>query len=129
MQHKNYEFWQYLFSMYGNPASLYTVEEKIATQRFVFTADPELIKALLTTQFADYGKGKPFHEDWKDFLGDGIFTTDGEQWHKSRQLIRPQFIRDRVSDLEIFEKHVGKLLNLMGGRGQEIDLMSLFFRY
>ena len=95
----------------------------------MFTADPENIKAILTTQFSDYGKGKPFHDDWKDFLGDSIFTTDGEQWHTNRQLIRPQFVRDRVSDLHIFEKHAQKLMNLMGGKGEEIDINVLFFRY
>ena len=107
----------------------YTIEHNIASQRFIFTADPDIIKAVLATQFSDYGKGQPFHEDWKDFLGDGIFNTDGQMWQNSRQLIRPQFIRDRVSDLAIFEKHVGKLINLMGGKGQEVDMASLFFRH
>ncbi|MCJ1228734.1 hypothetical protein MMC12_005395 [Toensbergia leucococca] len=128
IHHKNLEFWLYIFS-FGNPEAPFTVETKTAGARFVFTADPENIKAILTTQFSDYGKGKPFHDDWKDFLGDSIFTTDGEQWHTNRQLIRPQFVRDRVSDLHIFEKHAQKLMNLMGGKGEEIDINVLFFRY
>ena len=105
------------------------MEANVASERLLFTADTENIKAILTTQFADYGKGEPFHNDWKDFLGDGIFTTDGPEWHKNRQLIRPQFIKDRVSDLETFEIHVQKLIALMGGRGEEVDVSELFFRY
>jgi hypothetical protein len=81
-------------------------------------------------------------------LGDSIFTTDLDQWHNSRQLIRPQFIKDRVSDLEIFEKHVKVLLRAMAvgdgfinmrgvdgglgdgkGRGREVDDANLFFMY
>ena len=50
-----------------------------------------------------------------------IFTTDGESWHNSRQLIRPQFVKTRVSDLHIFEKHVHKMLSQIGERGQEVD--------
>ena len=69
----------------------------------IMTADPENIKAVLTTQFQDYGKGVQFHKEWQDFLGDSIFTTDGKQWHDSRQLIRPVFIREKVADLDLIE--------------------------
>ncbi|KAI4127884.1 MAG: hypothetical protein LQ347_004404 [Umbilicaria vellea] len=128
VKHRNLELWEWLFKS-GNANCPYTVEVDVAKERLVFTADTENIKAILTTQFADYGKGEPFHDDWKDFLGDGIFTTDGPEWHKNRQLIRPQFIKDRVSDLETFETHVQKLMAQMGGRGEEVDVSELFFRY
>ena len=94
------------------------------------TADPENIKAILTTQFADYGKGKRFHDEWEPFLGDGIFTTDGDQWHDARQLIRPMFIRERVGDLDLFERHVQNLLSLVGpGDGRMIRIDELLFRF
>ena len=95
------------------------------------------MKAILATQFTDYGKGKPFHDEWKDFLGDSIFTTDLDQWHDSRQLIRPQFIKDRVSDLGIFEEHVQILMEKMvkegrtydGKQGKPFDISDMLFRY
>ncbi|KAG9997320.1 putative cytochrome 52A4, partial [Aureobasidium melanogenum] len=80
----------------------FTREIRTVGTRLVLTADEENIKAILATQFHDYGKGAQFNSEWHDFLGDSIFTTDGEQWHASRQLIRPQFIKDRVSDLAVF---------------------------
>ncbi len=126
--HNDLEFWDWLFNWSPNIQSK-TVEVFIARQRFIFTADPDNTKAILTTQFSDYGKGKPFHEDWKDFLGDSIFTSDGEQWHKSRQLIRPQFVKNRVADLDIFEHQVAKLLSKIGGRGEEVDIAALFYRF
>ena len=52
-----------------------TVEQNFGGRRFLFTADPENIKAILATQFLDFGKGELFHRDWKEFLGDGIFVT------------------------------------------------------
>ena len=94
----------------------------------VFTADPKNIKAVLATQFGDYGKGEPFHEDWKDFLGDGIFTTDGQQWSESRNLLRPLFVQTRVRDFEIFERHTEKLIGMVGGRGEEVDISDFFYR-
>ena len=105
-----------------------TVEQNFAGRRFLFTADPENIKAMLATQFNDFGKGETFHRDWKPFLGDGIFATDGQQWQDSRALLRPQFIKSRVGDLEVLEHHTQKLLSLMGGQGQELDVSELFYR-
>lgn len=58
----------------------------------------------------------------------GIFAVDGQLWHNSRQLIRPQFVKDRVSDLHIFEEHVQILIQKMGSN-QEVDMMDLLFRY
>ena len=128
LRYRDLEFWLWLFEYRKNPHSQ-TVEVGIGGQRFIFTADPENIKAILATQFQDYGKGKPFHDDWKDFLGDSIFTTDGDQWHASRQLIRPQFIKERVKDLEIFENYVQKVISQLGGHGEEVDIAALFYRF
>lgn len=107
------------------------------SNRILLTSDPENIKALLTGQFADYGKGETFHQEWSEFLGDSIFVTDGELWSRSRQLLRPMFTRDRIVDTEIFEKHVQHLIPLLAGHGdggvpgvkRVVDVGSLFFRY
>lgn len=144
IHHKNLELWQWFFT-WTRPERPYTTETIVGDIRIVFTADPDNIKAVLASQFGDYGKGEPFHNEWFDFLGDSIFTTDGGLWHDSRQLIRPQFIKDRVSDLEVFEKHVQVLMeaianggiagttrpvqNKSPGQGREIDVCDLFFRY
>lgn len=129
MRHENLQFWNNMFANIGNPANPWTVEAKVASRRVIFTADSENIKAILATQFQDYGKGEAFNREWHDFLGDSIFTTDGRKWHDSRQLIRPQFIKDRVSDLDTFETHVRHLLPLLGGDGETVDAADLFFRY
>lgn len=129
LRHDGLSFWLNNFKNFGNPNNPYTVEASIGGDRLILTADPENIKAILATQFQDYGKGEQFNKDWHEFLGDSIFTTDGSVWHDSRQLIRPQFVKDRLSDIKTFEKHVQKLLPLMGGQGQTVDVCDLFFRY
>lgn len=141
MAYQNLSFWRTTFREVGAN----TVECRLAGRRMIFTADHENIKAILATQFGDYGKGQPFHEEWKDFLGDSIFTTDGTLWHNSRQLIRPQFIKDRVSDLHVFESHIQTLfraianggalnsedqpVDIEAGNGKPVDISDLFFRY
>lgn len=61
----------------------------------------------------------------------GIFTTDGSQWHNSRQLLRPQFIKDRVSDLHTFEHHVQVLLPMLAGsqNGETVKVDDLIYRF
>lgn len=126
-------------------APAYTAETRVMGRRLVFTADPDNVKAVLATQFPDFGKGHIFHATWRDFLGDSIFTTDGDVWHASRQLIRPQFTRDRVSDLDCFEDHIAVLFRAIdnggpldhpgqhvqpgAGSGRVVAMDDLFFRY
>jgi cytochrome P450 len=141
MKYQNLSLWRNMFANAGSQ----TVELRVAGRRIVFTADHENIKAILATQFGDYGKGEPFHREWKPFLGDSIFTTDGALWHDSRQLIRPQFVKDRVSDLHVFESHMqtlfkaianggalngeNQVVDIEAGNGKPVDISDLFFRY
>ncbi|KAG9255014.1 cytochrome P450 [Emericellopsis atlantica] len=138
----NLDYWR---NVYFKDGTRWTGEARVLNQRILMTADPENIKAILALQFSDFGKGEPFHDEWKDFLGDSIFTTDGPQWHASRQLIRPQFTKDRVSDLECFESHMQTLFRAMdnlgpldgehqkvtpgNAHGKVLDISELFFRY
>ncbi|EEP76197.1 hypothetical protein UREG_01046 [Uncinocarpus reesii 1704] len=136
-QSKDLEFWTELAKELPShgPGPVGTYEVKFRCYgRSVFTTDPDIIKTVLTGQFADYGKGKRFHEEWRDFLGDSIFATDGELWSKSRQLLRPMFARDRIVDTEIFEKHIHKLIPLLSGDlnqdgSKTVDVGPLFFRF
>lgn len=128
-KHRNDEWWSK--SWKGDKRSHpHTREATTLGARIIFTADEENIKAILAQQFGDYGKGENFRAEWKHFLGLSIFTTDGDLWHNSRQLLRPQFIKDRVSDLQKFEHHVQILLPLLAGNhnGAEVHVDDLFFR-
>jgi cytochrome P450 len=132
---RDVEFWDQTIMAAGGQTNVKTAElDAGISARAIMTKDPENIKALLTGQFADYGKGESFHKEWKEFLGDSIFVTDGELWSRSRQLIRPMFARERIVDTEIFEKHVQKLIPLLGGShypssSKVVDVGSLFFRF
>jgi len=124
--------WNHMFSNYGRRAYPYTVEAILGSERVIFTADHENMKAILATQFNEYGKGEKFHRDWRPFLGDSIFATDGRQWQDARHLIRPLFLRERIEGLAVFEKHTIKLLKFLGGpKGQsrEVDVVGFFFRF
>jgi cytochrome P450 len=65
-------------------------------------------------------------------LGHGIFSADGTQWERARTILRPQFTRDQVGDLNMEERHVKNLLHAISSRSgvqsDIVDLQPLFFR-
>lgn len=126
-QNRLYDFFKHIFKS-ANPESPNAVEILFFSRRIIFTQEPEHIKTVLTSKFAEFGKGPKFHEVWAPFLGDSIFTTDGAQWHDSRTLIRPMFVKDRVRDMEIFERWSDKLMSKIPGSGQTVDMCDLFYR-
>ena len=65
-------------------------------------------------------------------LGHGIFSADGKRWERSRSLLRPQFVRAQVSDLDLEERHLQNLLKALpvnsDGWTETTDLQPLNFR-
>ena len=126
-QNRLYDFFKHIFKS-ANPETPNAVEILFFGRRVIFSQEPEHIKTVLTSKFAEFGKGPKFHEVWAPFLGDSIFTTDGTQWHNSRTLIRPMFVKDRVRDMEIFERWADKLISKIPASGQTVDMCDLFYR-
>lgn len=75
------------------------------------TNDPENVKAILATQFKDFGHARR-HEYFFPLFGDGVFTLDGKGWQHSRALLRPQFTREQISHVNILEEHVQKIISI-----------------
>lgn len=114
---------------WATPAAPGCVELSVlGNRRFLITKEPEHIKTILTSKFADFGKGPEFHRIWRPFLGDSIFTTDGKAWQDSRSLIRPMFVKDKIQDLDIFNKWANALLAKLPSAGETVDMLDLFYR-
>ncbi|KAJ6003720.1 Cytochrome P450 E-class CYP52 [Penicillium canescens] len=98
----------------------------------LFTADPENVQAMLVAQFKDFGLGDMRRNVADPVVGHGIFTTDGEDWKHSRSLLRPQFKRDQISNLDREERHVQNALHaisiLSDGGSSAVDIQAIFFR-
>lgn len=129
MQSENrlFEFIQWLFSS-TTPECPNTTEIIFFGRRLIITQDPEHIKTVLTSKFTQFGKGDRFHDAWAPFLGDSIFTTDGQLWQNSRTLIRPMFVKDKVRDMDIFERWTDNLIAKLPVAGQTVDMCDLFYR-
>ncbi|KAH7378645.1 putative cytochrome P450 alkane hydroxylase [Cadophora sp. MPI-SDFR-AT-0126] len=96
-------------------------------RNLIMTCEPQNIKALLATQFADFGLGTRY-QHLLPLLGDGIFTLDGNGWSHSRALLRPQFSREQVADIQQLDVHMGHFMSHIPSDGSSFDIQELFFR-
>ena len=62
-----------------------------------FIHDPEIIKEILTTQGPKM-KRTYFFKAFRKFLGNGLFTNEGESHKQQRKLIKPAFYPQRIDE-------------------------------
>ncbi|KAL2282300.1 hypothetical protein FJTKL_10922 [Diaporthe vaccinii] len=103
-------------------------------QTNVVTMDPKNVQAILANNFGTFDLGPQRAGMFWPMLGNGIFTQSAKDWKHSRELMRPQFTRDQVSDLELEEQHLQNMMSALDHRIQPdgwtnlVDLQVLFFR-
>ena len=74
---------------------------------FINTIDTENIKAILATNFDDFGLGHRLHT-FGPLLGRGIFTTDGAHWENSRVFPSLCYIQ-YLADFAIHRRSYGQI--------------------
>ncbi|KAL0937393.1 cytochrome p450 52e1 [Colletotrichum truncatum] len=117
------EWWQTLFADLGN-----TWWVKTPTTWVLMTCEPENLKAILASNFADWLIIGPRREAVAPILGyEAIFAANGQTWHDARAMMRPSFVRNQIADLACFERHVGNLIAKIPKDGQTVDLQALLY--
>ncbi|MEZ4448314.1 MAG: cytochrome P450 [Nannocystaceae bacterium] len=58
---------------------------------------PEAIKHVLVDHPARYTKQSRGYKKLREFLGQGLLTSEGEFWRRQRRIAQPAFHRDRVA--------------------------------
>lgn len=91
------------------------------------TREPENLKVIQAMEFKKWSLGTGRKVNFRPLLGIGIFTTDGPEWQHSRDMLRPNFVRSQVGDVETFERHVVDLIKAIPPKSY-VDLSVLFFR-
>ena len=113
--------------------NIHTVQVRVLDYDLNVTRDPENARACFSSQAADFDIGVHRTQSWKPLLGVGIFTSQGEQWKHSRGLVRPQFSKEQVSDLDLAERHTRDLIEKIqpGGDGwtDTIQLQPLLYHF
>ncbi|KAM1098490.1 hypothetical protein ACFX19_015992 [Malus domestica] len=103
--------------------------------RGVITANPANIEHMLKTNFENYPKGKRFISLIEDFLGDGIFNSDGELWKVQRKTASYAFntksLRNFIMEnvrVEI-ESRLIPSLDIAAETGRRLDLQDVLERF
>ena len=52
----------------------------------------------------------------------------GNRWQHSREMLRPNFVRTQIGDVEMFEHHVEHLIQAIPKDGSTVHLRDLFFK-
>jgi cytochrome P450 len=94
----------------------------------IYTSDPVNIQAINTTEFNSFHVSplrRPANGDW---VGEGIFVSDGHVWKQARKIIMPIFRREHAADLSRLKVHVDRMFELLPGSGETVDLRPLFRR-
>ncbi|CEL62808.1 Cytochrome P450 52A1 OS=Candida tropicalis GN=CYP52A1 PE=1 SV=3 [Rhizoctonia solani AG-1 IB] len=118
--------WDELSKEYGN-----TFNMRLLWDDMIVTIDHDVIKFILATGFSSFGKGPKQQARLEGFLGDGIFNRDGELWKFHRNMTRPFFVRERISEFELFDNYTQKLLARVGEHvdtGAPVDVQDLYAR-
>lgn len=97
-------------------------------QTIITTIEPENIKTFQSLSFKKWSLGSQRIRNFRVFLGPGIFSSDSAEWQHSRSMLRPNFAREQVRDLDTFEAHIDHLIQAIPRDGSTIDLQDLFFR-
>ncbi|KAH8702362.1 cytochrome P450 CYP4/CYP19/CYP26 subfamily [Talaromyces proteolyticus] len=98
-----------------------------------WTTEPRNVQAILATQFSQFELPPEREGVVKPMFGRGIFSANGTYWEHSRAMMRPQFTRQQIADLELEERHFQEMLlhirpDKESGWIDSIDLRPLFFR-
>ncbi|EPS27712.1 hypothetical protein PDE_02656 [Penicillium oxalicum 114-2] len=105
-----------------------TFESRMLNRQPVFTIEPRNVQTVLALKFKDFELGYYRNKAIRPLLGYGIFATDGSKWEHSRALIRPNFNRSQVHDINVYETHVKALIDQIPRDQSTVDLQDLFFR-
>lgn len=119
----------FIVERYNAMGPRYTWRTRMLGSEHYTTADPKNIQAMLTTQFNDFGMGQARSRGLKTVLGRSIFAVDGPDWQSAREVIRPIFSRDQISNLALLERHLQSMLRCMpiqeDGWTRPVSLASL----
>ncbi|CAL4914994.1 unnamed protein product [Urochloa decumbens] len=98
----------------------------------VITANPDNVEHIAKTRFANYPKGEYMASRIEDFLGRGIFNSDGDQWLWQRKAAVHEFTKrsQRKFVVDTVRSEVaGRLLPLLDRAsrdGRTLDMQHAF---
>lgn len=104
-----------------------TYTSKIFGEEYLLTCDPQNIKQVLATGFADFDSSITRAHLFQPITEHGIFAVDGPRWKAARDMYRNLFSNTRaIVDIDMLERHTQSFLSRVSQLGPQCDLQPLF---
>ena len=62
-----------------------------------FVTHPDLVEQVLVTDEGSYEKGALLRRFLGEYVGEGLFLLEGEEWQEQRTALQPAFYRERIA--------------------------------
>ena len=122
-EHQSMQHISNWFSQVGSTFRFNVLGDKV-----IMTNEPMNVQAILVTHFSDFEIGESRSRSSAQMLGHGVFNSDGKAWERGRALIRPNFVKSQVADLNIFEKNYMALVDALPQDDTTVDIQEWIFR-
>ncbi|XP_061354015.1 cytochrome P450 94A1-like [Gastrolobium bilobum] len=118
-----------------SPTATFTLRRHLG-HRQVITGNPATVQHILKTHFSTYEKGNSLRQTLSDFLGNGIFNADGDNWKFQRQVASHEFntkslrkFVEHVVDAELSDRLVPILASAAAAQDQTLDFQDILQRF
>ncbi|KAF4358115.1 hypothetical protein F8388_009398 [Cannabis sativa] len=135
-KHRRLEWFTELLQ--NSPTATFVINHLIGPRQII-TANPDVVRHILSSNFSNYQKGESIRVNLTDFLGDGIFCADGKSWKFQRQISSYEFNNkslrkfvETVVDSELNDRLLPILsaaADRGSGNGKILDLQDLLQRF
>ncbi|KMZ57901.1 hypothetical protein ZOSMA_81G01220 [Zostera marina] len=119
----------------ATPAQTMVLHVPIIQTVQILTSNPLNVEHILKTNSKNYPKGELNHFKVRDFLGDGIFNSDGENWHFQRKMASLEFnkrsLRNFIMEIVRFQilHRLIPVLDAAVEKGTILDLQDVLQRF
>ncbi|MCC4264605.1 cytochrome P450 [Oceanimonas baumannii] len=114
----------WLDALYERSYGMKMGEYKLPGLTLYMVNQPELVRKVMVQNLASFPKNHLLGDILEPLLGESIFTTNGEQWQKQRNMLDPAFKHARVQQVfGLMQSAVGDMLERLKTHtpGQDID--------
>jgi cytochrome P450 len=86
----------WLDTLYERSYGMHMGQVSLLNSTLFMVNDPVCVHQILSTKVDNYPKHGLLGEALRPLLGESIFTTNGQQWQRQRQMMNPSFAQARI---------------------------------
>ena len=116
----------WLKGLFDRSYNMKTGRVKLPGLELFVISELSLVKRVMVDEVEKFPKNRMLHEMLVPLLGESIFTTNGDQWRKQREMLSPAFLHARVTKVFTLMQQAAddmllRLANVERGKHYDID--------